>query len=267
MNKLLLLFIFSGLLSSCEDVVDVELNEAPPRLVVDAALKVRKDGSASSTIKLTTTAAFFDDNVPVVPDASITVTDGNGKIYPFEYIDEGIYYSKSLFPKANLDYTLSIQYKNEIFTATAQLQSTPPLDFVEQRNDGGFTGKDIELKVFFTDPAGEDNFYFFEGLSDRGDILDVYNDEFFDGNTIFGYYLVEDLAAGDEVQFNLYGIDEAFHNFMFILLQQTSDQGGGPFETQPATVRGNIINETNSDNYPLGYFRISEVSTLNYTVQ
>ena len=54
---------------------------------------------------------------------------------------------------------------------------------------------------------------------------------------------------------------------MFILLQQTSDQGGGPFETQPATVRGNIVNQTNPDNYPLGYFRVSEVSTLNYTVQ
>ena len=95
--------------------------------------------------------------------------------------------------------------------------------------------------------------------------MDVYDDEFFDGNTIFGYYFVEDLAPGDEVQFNLYGVSEAYHNFMFILLQQTGD--GGPFETQPATVRGNIVNETNPDNFPLGYFRISEVSTLNYMVQ
>jgi hypothetical protein len=54
---------------------------------------------------------------------------------------------------------------------------------------------------------------------------------------------------------------------MFILLQQGSDQGGGPFETQPATVRGNMINETNSDNFPLGYFRVSEVSTLTYVVE
>ena len=54
---------------------------------------------------------------------------------------------------------------------------------------------------------------------------------------------------------------------MFVLLQQTGGQGGGPFSTQPATVRGNIVNETDSSNYPLGYFRISEISQLSYTVQ
>ena len=34
---------------------------------------------------------------------------------------------------------------------------------------------------------------------------------------------------------------------MFILLQQGGEDGGGPFETQPATVRGNCINQTNSE--------------------
>ena len=172
----------------------------------------------------------------------------------------------SIALQLNIEYKLTILYKEETYTATETLYTVSPLEFVEQRDDGGFTGEDIELKAFFTDPAGEQNFYFFEGLSERGDVLDVYKDEFFDGNTIFGYYLVEDLAPADEVQFNIYGVSEAYYNFMFILLQQTGG-GGGPFETQPATVRGNIINETNPDNYPLGYFRVSEVSTLNYTVQ
>ena len=267
MKKLFLILSFFVILCSCEDVIDVELNESQPRLVIDASLNVRKDGTASSLIKLTTTAPFYDNQLPYVSDATVVVTDENGTSYPFEYTDEGIYYSNTLFPKKNINYTLTISYKNEIYTATEHLYTVSELEYVQQRNDGGFTGEDIELKALFYDPAEEKNFYFFEGLSERGDILDVYNDEFFDGNTIFGYYLVEDLAAGDEVQFNLYGVSEAFHNFMFILLQQTSDQGSGPFETQPATVRGNIVNETNPDNFPLGYFRISEVSTLNYTVQ
>jgi hypothetical protein len=138
---------------------------------------------------------------------------------------------------------------------------------VEQNDDGGFSGEDIELKAFFTDPSGPGDHYFFEGISERGIELDTFFDEFFDGNQIFGFYQADDLVAGDLVKFNLYGVNDQFYNFMFILLQQGSDQGGGPFETQPATVRGNMINETNSDNFPLGYFRISEVSTLIYTVQ
>lgn len=266
MKKLFLMVFFFGILTSCEDVIDVELNDASPRLVVEANMNVWENGSASSAVRLTTTAPFFDNNIPYVTDAEITVTDENGVIYPFIYTQNGVYTS-NLSPQLNVEYTLNIKYKDETYSATETLYTVSPLEFVEQRDDGGFTGEDIELKAFFTDPAGEQNFYFFEGLSERGDALDVYNDEFFDGNTIFGYYLVEDLAPGDEVQFNIYGVSEAYYNFMFILLQQTNDQGGGPFETQPATVRGNIVNETNPDNFPLGYFRISEVSTLNYTVQ
>ena len=257
--------VFFGALISCEDVIDVELNDAPPKLVVEANLNVWENGASQSTVRLTTTAPFFNNGVPFVTDAEISVTDENGIIYPFIYSQNGIY-SSLLMPQANIEYTLNIKYKNEIYSATEKLYSVSPLEFVEQRDDGGFSGEDIELKAFFTDPAGEQNFYFFEGLSERGDLLNVYSDEFFDGNRIFGYYLVEDLEAGDEVQFNIYGVSEAYYNFMFILLQQTGG-GGGPFETQPATVRGNIVNETNPDNFPLGYFRISEVSTLNYTVQ
>tara|TARA_R110002012_G_scaffold1001_1_gene4202 strand:- start:1147 stop:1947 length:801 start_codon:yes stop_codon:yes gene_type:complete len=266
MKKLFLLVIFFGIISSCEDVIDVELNDAPPRLVVDANLNLWENGVSQASVRLTTTAPFFNNEVPFITDATVTVTDENGTIYPFTYSENGFYIA-NLTPQLDTEYTLSIIYKDETYTATETLYTVSPLEFVEQRDDGGFTGEDIELKAFFTDPANEKNFYFFEGLSEKGDALDVYNDEFFDGNTIFGYYLVEDLAPGDEVQFNLYGVSEAYYNFMFILLQQTSDQGGGPFETQPATVRGNIINETNPSNFPLGYFRVSEVSTLNYTVQ
>lgn len=266
MKKLILVFVLLGILSSCEDVIDVDLNTAEPRLVIDGALNLLESGNAFSTIRLTTTAPFFDNHVPYVTDAVVTVTADNGIYYPFEYSSDG-FYTSELIPQSNTNYTLSIKYKNETYTATEKLYSVTPLLDVEQKNDGGFLGEDIELKVFFNDPEGIQNFYFFEGLSERGDVLNVFNDEFFDGNTIFGYFVVEDLAQGDEVQFNLYGASKEFYNYMFILLQQTSNQGGGPFETQPATIRGNLVNQTNPDNYPLGYFRISEVSTLNYTVQ
>ncbi|MCZ4320191.1 DUF4249 domain-containing protein [Aequorivita viscosa] len=265
MKQLLFLVIFFGILTSCEDVIEVELNEADPRLVVEANLNLLQGGSASSVVRLTTTAPFFDNNVPYVTNANVAVTDANGRVYPFNYTQDGFYVS-NINLQLNIAYTLTIVYNDETYTATERLYPVVPLEYVEQRDDGGFSGEDIELKAFFTDPAGEGNFYLFEGLSDRGDLLDVYKDEFFDGNPIFGYYLVDDLAPGDEVQFNLYGTSEAYYNFMFTLLQQTGG-GGGPFETQPATVLGNIVNQTNPDNFPLGYYRISEVSTLIYTVQ
>ena len=54
---------------------------------------------------------------------------------------------------------------------------------------------------------------------------------------------------------------------MFTLLQQGSEDNNGPFETQPATLRGNCINQTNQENFPFGYFRLSEVDEVIYTIQ
>ena len=93
MKKLFLLVIFFGIFSSCEDVIDVELNEAPPRLVVEANLNLWRNGNASAIIRLTTTGPFFENGVPFVSDASVTVTDENGNLYPFLYSQNGIYTS------------------------------------------------------------------------------------------------------------------------------------------------------------------------------
>jgi hypothetical protein len=52
---------------------------------------------------------------------------------------------------------------------------------------------------------------------------------------------------------------------MNILLGITG--GVGPFSTPPATLRGNIVNLTNEENFCLGFFRLSEIDRLDYTVQ
>lgn len=252
--------------SSCEDVIDVDLNTAPPRLVIEANFNILKESGATyeSFVKLTTTTSFYDDEIPVVNDAIVTISDEDGDVYPFSYWEDG-YYIATFEPLENTEYTLEVIYEEEVYSATTQLITTASIEYIEQRNDGGFDGKQVDLKAYFTDPIDEENYYYFVATSERGTRRNVTNDEFFNGNTTFLSYRAEDLAAGDEVLFHLYGVTEEFHDFMFILLQQTG--GGGPFETQPATVRGNIINETNPNNYPYGYFRISEVSLFNYVVE
>ncbi|UAB80221.1 DUF4249 domain-containing protein [Marixanthomonas sp. SCSIO 43207] len=268
MKKTLLLIVCLGIFFSCEDVIDVDLNEGKPRLVIDAEIvKGYESNTSIARVKLSTTVPFFDSEINLVNNATVTITDQNGMVYTLENSSNGFYTYQDIDPQPNTDYTLEVIYNNETYTATEQLQPVVPLEFVEQRNDGGFDGETIELKAFFTDPADEQNNYFFEGISSKGNVYDTFNDKFFNGNSIFGLYVNEDIEPGDSVTFYLYGVDEQFYNYMFILLQQGSDDTGGPFETQPATVRGNIINETTPENYPFGYFRISETSILSYTVQ
>jgi hypothetical protein len=271
MKKLTYLFIIFSILFSCEDVIDITLNEADPRLVVEASIDWFKNTSGNEqSIKLSLSAPFFDESTPPANGASIQITDTNNNTFNFiEDGTTGIYRNTDFIPVIDEAYTLTINYNGDTYSATENLKSVVQIDFIEQNNEGGFSGEDIELKAFYTDPANIDNYYFFEFITEISVVpdLDVFDDTFTDGNQIFGFFSEEDLKAGDEVTIRNYGISEQFYEFMFVLLQQGSDDGGGPFETQPATVRGNCINVTNPNDFPFGYFRLSEVDEVIYTVE
>ena len=271
MKKLLIIIFVFSCLTNCEDVVDIDLDTAEPRLVIDASINWFKNTPGNEqSIRLSLTAPFFDESVPPANGATVQITDSNNNV--FNFVEDGltgIYRNNNFIPEIDETYVLTIFYEGETYTGTETLKSVVPIDSVEQEDEGGFTSEDIELNAFYTDPAGIENYYFFEFINDIPTVptLEVYEDRFTDGNQIFGFYTEEDLESGNIVTIRNYGVSERFYEFMFVLLQQGSEDGGGPFETQPATVRGNCINTTNPDNFPFGYFRLSEVDELIYTVQ
>ena len=271
MKKIIYIVTMSLLTFSCEDVIDLEVPTSEPKLVIEASINWLKGTTGNEQdIKLTLSAPYFDSEVPPANGAQIVITDANNNTFQFiEDGNTGIYKNNTFIPTINGDYNLTISYQGETFTANETLKPVPEIDYIEQNNDGGFSGEETEIKAYFTDPADEENYYFFEFISDIPVIpsLEVYKDEFVNGNSIFGFYTEEDLSTGDELIIRNHGISARFYEFMFILLQQNGEDGGGPFETQPATVRGNCINQTNPDNFPLGYFRLSEVDEFIYIVE
>lgn len=258
-------------LSSCEDVVDIDLNTAAPKLVIDASIKWQKGTVGNEqTIKLTTTTGFYETVLPTVTGAVVFITDSNAIQYDFnEDIGTGNYICTNFNPVLNETYVLTVIHDGETYLATENLIPAPTIDSVNQNDEGGFTGDQVEVKFFFQDNGLVDNFYLIQ-FNTSFSILPEYgvvNDEFFQGNQMFGLYSNENLKPTDNLTFTLHGISEQYFNFMNVLLSVAGSGGGGPFQTPPATVRGNIINQTNFDNYTLGYFRLSETDTMIYTVQ
>ena len=92
-------------------------------------------------------------------------------------------------------------------------------------------------------------------------------DEFFQGNSFFDFYTNKKLKPNDTVDITSYGISQRYFEYMNKLITVAGSQGGSPFSTPPATVRGNIVNQTNADNFALGYFNVSETDHRLYTVQ
>jgi hypothetical protein len=269
--KTVSLFIISVAFFSCEDVVDIDLSTAPAKLVIDASIKWQKGTAGNEqTIRLTTTTDFYATTIPTVSGATVFITDGNGIQYDFiETPGSGNYVCTNFNPEIRQTYTLTVIYDSQVYTATESLIEVPTIDNIEQTENGGFTGDQKEVKFFYQDNGLVDNFYL-EEYNSSFTILpeyDVIDDSFFQGNQMFGLYTNEDMKTDDVLQFTLHGISESYYNYMNILLGIAGTNGGSPFQTPPATVRGNIVNQTNTNNFALGFFRLSETDTISYTVQ
>lgn len=255
---------------ACEDVVNIELDTAPAKLVIDASLKWDKGTTGNEqTIKLTTTTDFYATTIPVASGAVVYVRDENANQFDFvETPGTGNYVCTNFIPAINRNYTLTVIYNGQTYTASEKLIAVPTIDSVEQTENGGFTGDEVEVKFYFQDFPNEANFYLinFNASNALLPIIDVIDDDFFQGNQMFAY-LANDLETDDSIRLQLQGISERYYNYMNVLLGIAGTNGGSPFQTPPATVRGNIINQTNFDNFALGYFSVSETDQQTYIVQ
>ena len=267
----LLIVVVTFSFISCEEVIDVKLDTTAPRLVIDAALKWEKgtDGKTQK-IKLSTTTGYFNTEIPKVSGATVFVTNSQNEIFDFNETvpQSGEYICTDFNPELNENYTLTVILNGTTYTATDKLTPVPVIDKIEQKDNGGFGGQNIEIKFFYTDNPLTDDFYLSK-VKLSGAVIPQYgvsNDKFYQGNQTSDIYSDEDLKSGQTLEYTLSGISENYFNYMQILLSIAGNSGGGPFQSPPATVRGNIINQTDIKNYALGYFSASETTSVTYII-
>ena len=180
-----LILVLAATLTSCEDVIELDLPTATPRLVIEASIDWQKGTTGNEQrIKITKTTDFYSTTVEALTGADVSVM-GNGQTFNFIQDATGDYVCGNFDPALNETYVLTVLYNNEVYTASETLIPTPTLENVIQDNDGGFTGEDIELKFTFQDDGTTDNFYMFKFTSPINPLpnYDVVDDDFFQGNT------------------------------------------------------------------------------------
>ncbi|MFS4468347.1 DUF4249 family protein [Maribacter sp. 2210JD10-5] len=272
--KLMVLFFT---ITACEDVIEVPVQTAPSRLVVEASLDWEKGTSGNvQTIKLSTSTSFFNtDGNTAVTGASVQVTnDTDGTVFLFTDQNDGTYLTESFIPIIGASYTLNIIHDGETYNANETLNAVPELTEIYQAREDGFDEEKLEVHLVFTDPAEEGNAYLFK-FQKEGELLpdlEVANDKFINGKEIDWWYEIEEdedteeievFEPGDIVNIEFYGISEAYNDYIEILISQLG--GVGLFEAVPVAVKGNCINVTNPENYAHGYFRVTEVVKASYT--
>ena len=275
---LLLVFLLTTLIS-CDDPIDVELTEAPPRLVIEASLDWEKGTTGNNqTVKLSTSTPFFDSNSDTsVIGASVKVTNNDTNAeFIFTDQNDGMYITNSFVPILNNSYTLEVVYNGEVYNATETMMPITGINEVFQSLEGGFDEELLDVNITYDDPQELGNHYMIR-LQEVGDlfpIIETRSDEFTNGNVQDEFFEKDEdddnpdnqFDPGDSVNIKLFGISERYYNFITLLIEQY-DSAGNPFATTPAEIRGNCINVTNEDNYAFGYFRVTEFDQVDYTFQ
>ncbi|HPF97179.1 MAG TPA: DUF4249 domain-containing protein [Mangrovimonas sp.] len=279
MKKITILLVgLVSVLFSCEEVIDVELQDGPVRLVIEASLDWEKGTVGNDQIiKLRTSTPYFDTQTDTsVTGASVEVINlDTNEVFVFQDQNNGNYITDAFVPILNNTYQLTVIYNGEVYQGTETLLLAPDINTINQSIEDGFDDENLEVNVYFDDPEDEENYYLLK-YYEEGDLLpsleDV-SDEFVNGNEIHDFYEKEDdedsgeeaFVPGDVVEITLYAISERYYNYIKILNEQTDS--GDPFSTTPVQIRGNCVNQTNQNNYAFGYFRVTQYVKEVYTFE
>ncbi|WP_299526633.1 DUF4249 domain-containing protein [uncultured Lutibacter sp.] len=267
------------ILTSCTDVIDVEVQVAAPRLVIEASIDWEKGTLGNEqTIKLSTSTPYFDsDEISIVTGASVKVTnDNDGTEFVFLDQNNGNYTVSNFIPEINQSYTLEVIYEGETYNAHENMMSVVDIDAIYQTTEKGFDNEVLEINADFNDPIEEENYYLFK-LKRQNDLLPILldiSDEFTNGNLTTVFYErekdedinQEEFVVGDIVDVEFYGISEQYYNYIGLLIVQYESLGD-PFSTTPVPLKGNCTNTTSPENYAFGYFRLSQVVKDSYTFE
>ena len=275
--KILVTILFCSV--SCTDVIEVEVPEAPPRLVVEASMDwIKGTPGNEQVIKLSLSTPFFDNlSESLVTGASVKVVNDQDKTeFIFTDQNNGNYITNDFIPVMGQSYTLEILYDNEIYLATETMTPVTEITSVFQSRENGFDKDALEVNIEFNDPKDIENFYLSK-FQRRGDLLQTLidvKDEFTDGNLMSIFYEKitnedsgeKEFVPGDIVDISLHGVSDQYYNYIKLLIQQSGGPGG-PFSTTPAEIKGNCFNATNAEHYAFGYFRLTEVDKRVYTFE
>jgi hypothetical protein len=260
---------FIYLLSSCSEVIEIDIIDAAPQIVIEGSVGTNGD---SSEIKISKSINLYADNVfPTVSNAIVILSDDLGNRDTLIETSSGTYKSNHIFGQSGLTYNLEVQAENNILTSVSKIPNQVNFDsLIISENlatggpggPGGGTPGEIRYKVFvvFQDPPNEKNYYrFVEYVNGvQRSRLYISDDRLTDGLTNkLELRSSKKYLSGNVVTFEMQCIDKAIYDYF----NSFENLNGGPQSSStPANPYTNIVGSK------LGYFSAHTVQRISYTI-
>ncbi|MCS6967686.1 MAG: DUF4249 domain-containing protein [Cytophagales bacterium] len=280
----------SILITSCEDVVNVNLAPSRPQLVIDAFIA---NQNAPQTIRLTTTVPYFNTTPPGVQGADVIV-ENLTQNRRFVFVDTRQNGEYRWQPAGNEklgnigdDFRLTVRHQGFTYTAACRLNRTTKIDSIvyefRQRPNFGDNKEGYYAQFYGTDLPGQDDFYWIRAYK-NGRLITKPNLINYAFNAVRGgsgagsdgFVFIPPIRTritdpqdpyqeGDEVRVEIWSIDKP----TYLFLEQAENQinNGGLFARPLENTRTNILSPANAPLPALGWFCVSEVSAAVEKIQ
>lgn len=243
---LFLLIVVILLFISCEEVIDINTDEAEPQLVIEANFN---DLGERQYVRISRTVPFSEQTKFVgVPDATVILSNQNGVSFTFLQSEPGVYFRLLRGTPKNI-YTLKVSLGGKTYTAVSQMPERVPLDSLSITELSFLNEKNKYIQLHYKDPADVANQYnFVIDINDkRSNSYYVESDRFNNGKNITNTIFTNEpeIKSGDDIKLDFQNIDINIYRYFFGITQ-ISGNGGPP--VSPANPNSNF------DNGALGYF-------------
>jgi len=223
MKKILYITILAFTFLSCEKVINVNLKNADPIVVVEGYLTNVEGGNF---VSLSKTNSFYNNEEPErLKGAEVTIIDPLGNVFLLNEIESGYYRNPNFKIEASQTYKLEVIVENKLIESFSHSPSLVKIDSLKiEKSKFGTPREDTEsssykVTCYFNDPINEMNFYRFR-LYVNNDILNgffVMDDKFFNGKTISYQFNGIELNQDDIVKIDLLGIDKNNYEYFYTL--------------------------------------------------
>ncbi|MBK7689992.1 MAG: DUF4249 domain-containing protein [Bacteroidetes bacterium] len=262
LSVLLCLFFFS----SCQKVIDVNLNDAQPQYVIEAPMF---EGVHDFTVRITKTTNYFDTEQPTTVDNAVVVLkDPNSNSVTLTPQGNGWYRIANFAAIPLSSYQLEVFVDGKSFTANSTMPFHTPIDSLTTRKFNGFgppnPDKGTELLlVHLKDSVGVKNFYRVlitknDTILNKAENYYIFDDMVRDGLQIDAPIFTSIFKKGDKVDVELLGMDAAVYDYFNTLSEViTGDANTGAAPANP---------NSNFSNGALGYFAAYTSSKMSITI-